>query len=123
MQARGVVVSGVANLYSRPSTAVDLVTQAIVGTEVAIETSQEGWHHVLLPDCYPGWIEARHVRTHAPDEPAYASSGRAAEVRSLMAFLYHAPDMTARAPDGVATLGARLDESHWSGLYLGARRP
>jgi cell wall-associated NlpC family hydrolase len=109
MQARGVVAAGVANLYSSPNSEVDLVTQSILGTPLTIEASWEAWHYVLLPDRYPGWIEARHVRRCAPGEPAYASAGLAAEVRSLMAFLYHGPDGTARAPDGVATIGARLE--------------
>ncbi len=108
MRARGVVVDGVVNLYSKPSTEVDVVTQAILGTELSIEQSQDGWHYVRLPDRYHGWIQAGHVRTYAPDEPAYASAGPVAEVQNLMAFLYPEPDGTSRAPALQVTIGARL---------------
>jgi gamma-D-glutamyl-L-lysine dipeptidyl-peptidase len=128
MQARGVVAEGIANLYGSPSAEVDLVTQSILGTSLSIEESREGWLHVLLPDRYPGWIEARHVRFYAPGEPAYASAGQVIEVQSLMAFLYHGPDGTARAPALVATLSARLEmeeeQQDWIGVTLpdGAQR-
>jgi cell wall-associated NlpC family hydrolase len=109
MQVRGVVVAGVANLYSGPSTAVDMVTQAILGTNLSIEASQENWHYVLLPGQDRGWIRARHTRTYAPAEPPYASTGQVAEVKNLMAFLYHEPDGTAHAPALQVTIGARLE--------------
>ena len=122
MQARGVVVTGVANLYSGPSTAVDMVTQAILGTNLSIEASQEGWHHVLLPDQYCGWIQARQVRTYAPADPLYASTGQVAEVQNLMAFLYYEPDGTAHAPALQITIGARLElveaQEDWVGVAL-----
>ena len=56
MQTNGVIVDGVANLYSQPSTETELVTQAILGTNVTIEQSQVGWHHLLLPDQYRGCL-------------------------------------------------------------------
>jgi gamma-D-glutamyl-L-lysine dipeptidyl-peptidase len=109
MQASGVIVDGVANLYSQPSSEAELVTQAILGTNVSIEGSQEGWHHLLLPDQYRGWIQARQVRAYAPDEPAYAQAGQVAEVQDLMAFLFYEPDGTTRAPALQVTIGARLE--------------
>jgi len=109
MQVSGVIVSGVANLYSKPSTKVDMVTQAILGTNVSIEHSQEGWHSLLLPDQYRGWIQAQHVRTYAPDGSPYASAGPVAEVQNLMAFLYHEPDGSAHAPALQVTIGACLE--------------
>jgi len=109
MQTSGVIVGGVVNLYSKPSTKVDMVTQAILGTNVSIEQSQEGWHYLLLPDRYRGWIQAQHLRAYAPDEPCYASAGQVAEVQNLMAFLFHEPDGTTHAPALRVTLGARLE--------------
>jgi gamma-D-glutamyl-L-lysine dipeptidyl-peptidase len=109
MQANGVIVDGVVHLYSKPSTEAELVTQAILGTDVVIEQSQEGWHYVLLPDQYRGWIPARHVRSYAPDEPDYASAGQVAEVQDLMAFLFHEPDGTTCAPALQVTIGVRLE--------------
>lgn len=109
MQASGVIVDGVANLYSQPSTKVDMVTQAILGTSASIEESQEGWHYLLLPDQYHGWIGAHHVRICAPGEPGYALAGPVAEVQNLMAFLYPEPDGSAHAPILQVTIGARLE--------------
>jgi gamma-D-glutamyl-L-lysine dipeptidyl-peptidase len=109
MQTRGVVISSVANLYSEPSRAVDVVSQAIVGTELAIWESREGWYYVRLPDQYQGWIEADHVRTQAQDEPDYPASAQVAEVQSLFAFVYREPDVTAHEPAMRVTVGARLE--------------
>ena len=67
MQDKGVVIVGVANLYKEPSKAVEMVTQAIVGTEVAIWETREGWYYVRLPDLYQGWIFTLRPRPLAPD--------------------------------------------------------
>lgn len=109
MQNSGVIVGTVVNLYTQPSADVEMVTQAILGTNVSVEQSQGGWQYLLLPDQYRGWIQAQHVRTYAPDEPHYASAGQIAEVRNLMAFLYPGPDGSARPPVLQVTLGARLE--------------
>jgi cell wall-associated NlpC family hydrolase len=109
MESQGVVLDNVVNLFSKPDTTVEVVTQAIVGTTLTIEESSGGWQYVRLPDLYHGWIEARHVRQYAPDESPYASTGPVAEIQSLLAFLYHQPDNTARAPALQVTIGARLE--------------
>jgi cell wall-associated NlpC family hydrolase len=109
MQSQGVVIDGVANLYSKPRTDVDLVTQAIVGTTVCFEKSEEGWYEVGTPDGYGGWIESRHVRAYAEGVAPYASTRRVAEVTSLLAFLFHGQSVSARAPAMQVTLSARLE--------------
>jgi cell wall-associated NlpC family hydrolase len=109
MESQGVVLGNVVNLFSEPDTDVELVTQAIVGTSLSIEKATDGWHYVLLPDQYRGWIEAHHVREYARDEPPYASTAQVAEVQHLLAFLHHQPDDTSRAPALQVTIGARLE--------------
>ncbi|MFN2226933.1 MAG: NlpC/P60 family protein [Anaerolineae bacterium] len=109
MQTRGVVTSSLVNLYSEPSRAVDVVSQAILGTELAIWESREGWYYVRMPDQYQGWIEAAHVRPQAEDEPDYPASAQVAEVQSLLAFVYREPDVTAHEPAVRVTIGARLE--------------
>jgi cell wall-associated NlpC family hydrolase len=109
MEPQGVVVDGVANLYSRPSREVDVVTQAILGTSLSIVERRDGWHHVRMPDQYQGWIETPHVRIYARDEAPYASAGQVAEIEQLLAFLYHEPNGSARAPALQVTIGARLE--------------
>ena len=109
MESQGVVLNNVVNLFSEPDTAVEVVTQAIVGTSLSVEKSVDGWHYVCLPDQYHGWIEAHHVREYAQDEPPYASTGPVAEVQELLAFLHHRPDNTSPAPALQVTIGARLE--------------
>jgi cell wall-associated NlpC family hydrolase len=123
MQTRGVVIAGVANLYSEPSTAVELVSQAIVGTEVSVEEEMAGWYQVRTPDQYQGWIEASNVRRYAPDEAGYASAGPIVEVQSLLAFVYREPRASIRAPTLVAPIGARLELAGEQGTWLRVTLP
>lgn len=109
MDTQGVVQHSVVNLYSGPSQEADVVTQAILGTNLSIVESQDGWQYVRLPDQYHGWIEARQVHVYTGDQAPYASAGQVAEIQHLLAFLYHDPDGTRRAPAHQVTLGARLE--------------
>jgi len=122
MQDNGVVIDGVANLYSEPSKSVDLVTQAILGTEVAIWETREGWYYVRLPDLYQGWIEASQVRLYGLGETPYASKGQVAEVESLLAFVYLQPRASTHPPVLTAPLGTRLEieseEDTWLRVVL-----
>jgi cell wall-associated NlpC family hydrolase len=109
MQSQGVVIDSIANLYSKPNKAADLVTQAILGTDLSIEQSKDGWHYVRMPDEYQGWIEPSHVRLYVKGEAPYASAGLVTEIQNLFAFLYHEPSVSTRAPVLQVTLGARLE--------------
>ncbi len=109
VDSKSVVLHSVVNLYSSPSQEADVVTQAILGTNLSIIESQDGWQYVRLPDQYQGWIETRHVRVYAGDQALYASAGQVAVIQHLLAFLYHGPDGTRRAPALQVTLGARLE--------------
>lgn len=108
-QATGMVIDPVVNLYSQPTTSVDVVTQATLGTSLVLRESREGWYHVRMPDEYQAWIEARHVRPYQDGESQYASEGQVAQVWALLAFLYREPDATAQAPALQVTLGTRLE--------------
>jgi cell wall-associated NlpC family hydrolase len=109
MQDKGVVVANVANVYSGPSQAVELVNQAIVGTELLILESQPGWYNVRLPDQYQGWIEAAHVHVYTDDDPAYPATPQVAEVKNLFCFVYHGTSVSSRAPALEIPIGARLE--------------
>ena len=109
MRMDRVVVDTVANLYRRPDLGVDVVTQAMLGTTLAILEDQAGWSYVRMPDQYQGWIEAAHVRLYAVGETPYASAGRVAQVANLYALIYHERTVTSRAPLQRATIGARLE--------------
>ncbi len=109
MQTKGVMIDSVANLYSEPSKAKDVVTQAILGTELSIIGSRDGWFYVQMPDQYKGWIETSHVKVYAQDEPLYPATPQVAEVKNLFAFIYHEPSVTTHEPALQATIGARLE--------------
>lgn len=109
MHISGVVIDTVANLYSRPTAEADVVTQAILGTTLAILEDRVDWYYVRMPDQYQGWIEAAHVRLYAEGQALYASAGRVAQMANLFALVYHQPSVTSRAPVQRATVGARLE--------------
>lgn len=109
MQAKGVAIDSVTNLYSEPSKSADVVTQAILGTELAIWEDREGWYYVRMPDQYQGWIEADRVRAYAQGEAAYPATDQVAEVKHLFAFIYREPDVTAHEPAMRVTIGTRLE--------------
>ena len=123
MPTRGVVIDGVANLYREPSKAVDVVTQAIVGTELSIWEERDDWYYVRMPDQYQGWIEESHVRPCGSGEAGYASAGPIAEVTSLLAFVYYEPAVSAHEPALVAPIGARLELVGEEGDWLRVKLP
>lgn len=66
-QKMGVVISAVENMFSQASEDVDVVSQAIIGTNVRILKSEknargEEWFRIETPDTYQGWIKASSVR-------------------------------------------------------------
>jgi len=50
-----VVLSPVANMYSKPSEDADVVSQAIYGSNVGVVERQEGWARIRTADDYSGW--------------------------------------------------------------------
>lgn len=109
METKSVVTTSVANLYREPSDAVELVTQAILGTDLSIHEGQDGWFHVQTPDQYTGWIQASQFRNYAPGERPYASASQVVEINSLLAFLYYMPRASTRAPALQVSIGTRLE--------------
>ena len=88
-----VVLEPVANMYSRPSTDADVVSQAIFGANVGILEQKDGWAHIRTADDYTGWTP---LSALVPGKP-YAASGRVAEVQSLFAHIYRESDVTKHA--------------------------
>ena len=59
---QGVVIQSVENMFSKPSSKVDVVSQALLGTTVKIlktEKDEQGkdWYYIETPDTYQGWIK------------------------------------------------------------------
>jgi len=108
-EGRGVVIVPVANLYSAASEEVEVVSQAICGTNVTILEEEKSWAKVKTPDEYTGWTPSVSLRRLRPGEPPYASQGRLIEVDSLYANLYRDPDVTKRRPLLTVPFETRLE--------------
>src|SRR5450631_3543316 len=100
-----VVLQPVANMYSRPSTDADVVSQAIFGANVAILEQKDGWAHVRTADDYLGWTP---LSALLPGKP-YAAGGLVAEVQSLFAHIYRESSVTKHAPLLTVPFESRLE--------------
>ncbi len=96
--ANGIILSPVANMYSKPDPGADVVSQAIYGTALGILEEQSGWARVRTPDDYTGWVRESVFRKLREGEQPYAAGGRAAMVENLFANVYREPDVTKHAP-------------------------
>jgi cell wall-associated NlpC family hydrolase len=116
-----VVLSPVANMYSKPSEDADVVSQAIYGSNVGLVERQEGWARIRTADDYTGWTP---LSALLPGK-AYAAGGRVAEVASLFAHIYREADVTAHAPLVTVPFESRLevvaeppDQARWIQVRL-----
>jgi gamma-D-glutamyl-L-lysine dipeptidyl-peptidase len=103
-----VVSVPVADMFSKPSADVDVVSQAIFSTNVDEIAEQPGWIKIRTPqDGYTGWVSrADLVELHG--KAGYATSGEIAEVEELRSQLYRDPDVTTQAPLMTLPFEARL---------------
>ena len=103
-----VVVVPVANMYSSPSDNVDVVSQAILGTNVALLEARDEWAKIRTPDQYSGWIQMSSLHK-ANGSGDYGSSTPTVQVNSLSANLYRETDVTAHKPVITAPFESRLE--------------
>lgn len=111
-----VVTNSVENMHSRGDDGSDVVSQAILGTNVKLlakETNAagEGWYHVETPDTYQGWIISSALMPRKPGDKPYAASGKVFVVSALLANVYREPDVTKRKPVKTAPISAVLEVS------------
>lgn len=101
------VVQPVLNMYSAPETDVDVVSQAIYATAVAVLEEKAGWTRIRTPDDYTGWV----VSSALVDAPAvpYGSAKDVVQVRSLFAHVYREDSVTKHAPLLTVPFEARLE--------------
>jgi cell wall-associated NlpC family hydrolase len=109
-----VVIKNVENMHSASNDAVDVVSQALLGTNVKILASEknakgEEWFRIETPDTYQGWMIGTSLRPITEGRKAYASEGNVFEVTSLMANIYGTDDVTDHKPLTVAPIGAVLE--------------
>jgi hypothetical protein len=89
-----VVLRPVANMFSQPSEAAGVVSQAIYGSNVALLGQRAGWARIRTADEYTGWMPLAALKICPP----YAAAGKVAMVCSLFAHIYREPDVTVHAP-------------------------
>ncbi len=91
-----VVVRPVANMYRDASLESDVVSQAILGSNVKVLEAKDAWAKVRTADDYTGWIEASDLRK--TDGQPYATGSQVVRVSQLSANVYKTPDVTEHAP-------------------------
>ncbi len=103
-----VVITPVANMYSAPSQDVDVVSQAVFGSNVVALEKRGDWIRVQTSDQYNGWMRTADLR---PCEVAdgYAQSTNIAQVESLFANLYRETDVTEHRPIITVPFETRLE--------------
>jgi len=104
-----VVIVPVVNMYSSASADADVVSQAVLGSNVEVLKEIAGWEKVETNDQYTGWIELGDARTRGADGPGYATSGQVAQVSSLAANLYRETDVTLHQPLLTVPFETRLE--------------
>jgi gamma-D-glutamyl-L-lysine dipeptidyl-peptidase len=100
-----VVIQPVANMYSKPSVDVNVVSQAIYSTNVAVVERQAGWARIRTPDGYLGWVQSSALVF----TKSYAVEGRVAQVESLFSGVYRETDITTRQPLVIVPFESRLE--------------
>ena len=123
---RAVVVEPVANMYSKASGEVDVVSQARLGMAVGVVEIQGDWARIETPDEYRGWARLRDLRPLGEGEN-YAGQGRVATAVSLRTHVYPAPSVTRRAPLMTVAFETRLEvveeRPEENGRWIGVRLP
>ncbi len=106
---QAVVNVPVANMFSGPSANLDVVSQAIYGSNIDVLKQQPGWVEIRTPrDQYTGWVQ-RVDLVNLGEGRKYASSGEVAVVEELQSHLYPVPDVTRRAPLLTVPFETRLE--------------
>jgi cell wall-associated NlpC family hydrolase len=90
-----VVVIAVANMYSSATENADVVSQAILGSNVVVLEKHRKWAKVRTNDQYTGWMPLGDLRK---SNPPYATPGHVVEVQNLFANVYRETDVTEHQP-------------------------
>lgn len=102
-----VVLVPVANMYSGTSADTDVVSQAIVSSNVVTLETKGDWAKVRTNDQYTGWMLLKELRELKGT--GYGTSGKVAQVESMFANLYREPDVTVHQPAITVPFETRLE--------------
>ena len=112
--AAAVVTSAVENMHRRSTGDSDVVSQAILGTNVKLLKKErnadgEDWYEIETPDTYTGWIIGSALELLKLGAKPYASSGKVFVVTALLANTYREPSVTKHKPVKTAPISAVLE--------------
>jgi len=93
-------------MYSAASENTDVVSQAILGSNVEVLEKKHKWAKVRTSDQYAGWISLKELRR--ANEP-YGAPGHVVQVESLFANLYRETDVTEHEPVITAPFESHLE--------------
>lgn len=120
-----VVVVSVANMYSSATENTDVVSQAILGSDVEVLERRHKWAKVRTSDQYTGWMPVRELRKLRGE--IYAAPGHAVQVESVFANIYREKSVTAHRPVLTIPFESRLEPipetSVEAGRWLQVRLP
>ncbi len=98
-----VVKSAVADMHSAPSEDSDVVSQAILASELKLLEVKGDWARVQTEDDYTGWTPLDDLVLKRASKQE-----KVAQVSALFARVYREPDVTAHQPIIVAPFESRL---------------
>jgi gamma-D-glutamyl-L-lysine dipeptidyl-peptidase len=114
----------VADMYSSPSEDSDVVSQAILSSDVVVLEVNGDWAKVRTNDQYTGWMPLKDMVPKA-GATAYSGSGAMAQVTSVFAHIYRETDVTKHQPLLTAPFESRLvvidemkDDARWLKVQL-----
>ena len=120
----------VANMFSSASDNTDVVSQAIIGSNVVVLEAKGKWTEVRTDDQYSGWMRTTELRKEKPTSP-YGTHGPVVQVESIFANLYREPDVTKHKPVLTVPFESRLEmiagtqgeDERWMQIVLPDGRP
>lgn len=101
-----VVILPVANMYSSATEDADVVSQAILGSNVIVLEKRQKWAKIRTRDQYTGWMRLRDLRRlNLP----YGAPGHIVQVESLFANVYRETDVSQHRPVITVPFETNLD--------------
>ena len=114
----------VAEMHSSPSVDSDVVSQAILSSEVVVLEVNGDWAKVRTSDQYTGWMPLKDMVPKA-GAAGYSGVGKMAQVTSVFAHIYRETDVTKHSPLLTAPFESQLaivdemkDDARWLKVQL-----
>ena len=118
------VLPPVVNLFEAPDAASPVVSQAVLGANVAILGTRGAWSLAETDDRYRGWVRSAALRFVDPGrERGYPATDDVVEIANPIGNVYRERDVTTSSPVAVAPMAARLEALETSEEWVRVRLP